>query len=193
MEGLPDIQASKRQDDAPVPQQPKLRELMAAILDQHHAYLKRELPAIEALLEEIARGEAGSYRRTAAELLPLFRRFRPEMEAHMNREEMTLFPFIDQLESAVGEGRPAPRHSFGPLSNPIQFMNEDHDFENQLLGRMAEISRQFACPPGAPSRYEALMSRLQALALDLREHVRKEDEILFPAVIRLEEGSVLNP
>lgn len=189
MEGLPNLESAKRQDDTPVPRQPKLRDLMTAILDQHHAYLKRELPAIEALLAEIARGEPGSYRQTAAELLPLFRRFRPETEAHMKREEMTLFPLIDELESAIGEGRPAPRHSFGPLRNPIQFMNEDHDFENQLLGRMAEISRKFACPPGAPRRYEVLMSRLQALALDLREHVRKEDEILFPAAIRLEEGS----
>jgi iron-sulfur cluster repair protein YtfE (RIC family) len=74
-----------------------------------------------------------------------------------------------------------------PLSNAIQFMNEDHDFENKLLSMMAEIGHGFVCPPEAPSGYAVLMNRLQALKLDLDEHVRKEDEVLFPEAIRLED------
>lgn len=107
----------------------------------------------------------------------------------MKREEVTLFPLIEGLERAVSSGQPAPRNSFGPLSNALQFMHEDHDFENELLGRMAEISGGFAAPPEAPPQYQVLMRRLQALQCDLEEHVRKEDEILFPAAIRLEESA----
>ncbi len=107
----------------------------------------------------------------------------------MKREESTLFPLIEHLEQAVAAGRPAPRNSFGPLSNAIQFMNEDHDFENKLLGMMAEASDGFTSPPEAPSSYAALMHRLRLVKRDLDEHVRKEDEVLFPEVIRLEKSA----
>lgn len=169
-----------------------LHAFIATILDQHHAYLKGELPALETLLQEIVRLESGTFRTIASSLLPVFLRFRRELEAHMRREEVTLFPLIQRLEVAIAEGRPAPRNSFGPLSNAVQFMNEDHDFENKLLGMMAEISGRFASPPEAPARYAALMGRLQDMQFDLDEHVRKEDEMLFPEAIRLEEGGHLN-
>ena len=74
-------------------------------------------------------------------------------------------------------------HSFGPLSNAIQFMNEDHDFENILLDKITEISDGF---DGSSS--SGVRERLRTMKLDLEEHVRKEDEKLFPAAIRLEEG-----
>lgn len=167
-----------------------LRNLIASILARHHEYLKHELPGIEAGMTEAARIESGTYRQLAAAMLPLLVRFRQELEAHMKREELNLFPLIERLECAFASHEPAPRNSFGPLSNAIQFMNEDHDFENSLLDKMAEISHGFVAPPDAPNAYTNLMTRLQALKLDLEEHTRKEDEILFPAAIRLEEQSV---
>ncbi len=167
-----------------------LRNLIANILSQHHEYLKRELPGMEAALTEVAQVGSGTYRQQAAEMLPLLVRFRQELEAHMKREELNLFPLIERLERTFAAGQPAPRNSFGPLSNAIQFMNEDHDFENQLLDRMAEMSHGFAAPSDAPADYTKLMIRLQALKVDLDEHVRKEDEMLFPAAICLEEKSL---
>lgn len=167
-----------------------LRNLIASILARHHEYLKHELPGIEAGMTEAARIESGTYRQLAGAMLPLLVRFRQELEGHMKREELNLFPLIERLECAFASRQPAPRNSFGPLSNAIQFMNEDHDFENSLLDKMAEISHGFAAPPDAHSTYTNLMTRLQALKLDLEEHTRKEDEILFPAAIRLEEQSV---
>lgn len=135
---------------------------------------------------------SGIFRQTASALLPLFLRFRVELEAHMKREEITLFPLIERLEKAIAAGQPVPHNSFGPLSNAIQFMNEDHDFENKLLSMMADISHGFVCSPEATSSYAALMNRLQALKLDMDAHVRKEDEVLFPEAIRLEELGLLN-
>ena len=169
-----------------------LHTLIAKILDQHHAYLKHELPALEALLRGIIDLESGTFRARASDLLPLFLRFRKELEGHMGREEVTLFPLIERLEAAIAEGRPAPRNSFGPLANAIQFMNEDHGFENKLLGMMAAITDGFAIPPGTSEGYADLMDRLKAMKLDLAEHIRKEDEMLFPEAIRLEKGEHLS-
>ena len=166
-----------------------LGSLATAIVTLHHGFLRRELPLIEVLLQEGRRSNAQGFQQTSAALLPLFARFRKELEGHLKREEVTLFPLIERLERAISAGQPAPRNSFGPLSNAIQFMNEDHDFGNTLLGRMAEISHGFTVPPEAHPQHAALMDKLTALQYDLEEHVRKEDEWLFPAAIRLEESA----
>lgn len=166
-----------------------LGSLVTAIVTLHHGFLRRELPLIEALLHEGSRSNTQDFQQTSAALLPLFARFRQELEGHLKREEVTLFPLIERLERAVSAGQHAPRYSFGPLSHAIQFMNEDHDFGDRLMGRMAEISHGFIVPPEAHPRYAALMDKLTALQHDMEEHVRKEDEWLFPAAIRLEESA----
>jgi regulator of cell morphogenesis and NO signaling len=160
-----------------------LRALIVEIINHHHGYLKRELPFIEGSLAHIARTQTDAFCEIAEAMLPAFSRFRRELEAHMRREEVILFPLIEQLERAVASGQTPPRNSFGPLSNAIQFMNEDHDFENKLLDRITEISGGF----GGSSSCD-VVERLRTMRLDLEEHVRKEDERLFPAAIRLEEG-----
>ena len=169
-----------------------LHSLIATILDQHHAYLKNELAALEGMVKSIGGSGPDTCRATALSLLPVFLRFRKELEAHMRREEVTLFPLIERLELAIAEGQPAPRNTFGPLHNAIQFMNEDHDFEDELLETMAAITNGFVCPPGASASYTGLMDRLKAVKLDLAEHIRKEDEMLFPETIRLEKDGNLD-
>ncbi len=163
-----------------------LARLVTAIVTLHHGFLRRELPLIEALLNEGRRSDSPDFQQTSAALFPLFARFRKELEAHLKREEVTLFPLIERLERAVSAGQPAPRNAFGPLSNAIQFMNEDHEFGDTLLDRMAGLSHGFTAPPDAHPQHAALMDKLTALQHDLEEHVRKEDEMLFPAAIRLE-------
>lgn len=160
-----------------------LQTLIAEIINHHHDYLKRELPFIEGSLAHVALVQSDAFCEIATAMLPTFSRFRRELEAHMRREEVILFPLIEQLERAVISCQAPPRNSFGPLSNAIQFMNEDHDFENKLLDRITEISDGFG---GSSS--SGIVERLRTMKLDLEEHVRKEDEKLFPAAIRLEEG-----
>ncbi len=165
----------------------RLNSLIATIVSQHHEYLKRELPAIEAAIKDAARTHS-RISETAVAMLPIFVRFRRELERHMQREEVTLFPLIECLEYAATAGQPPPRNSFGPLSNAIQFMNEDHEFENKLMVRMADITDGFTCSVETDTRYSDLMARLHALKLDLDAHILKEDGTLFPEAIRLEES-----
>ncbi|MGE5109573.1 MAG: hemerythrin domain-containing protein [Acidobacteriaceae bacterium] len=169
-----------------------LHSLITMILDQHHAYLKDELAMLDRLVKASVGSGSDECRATAVKLLPIFLRFRKELEAHMRREEEILFPLIERLELAIAENRPAPRNSFGPLSNAIQFMNEDHGFENKLFGMMAAMTDDFVSPRGASGSYTGLMDRLNAMKLDLAEHIRKEDEMLFPEAIRLEKGEHLS-
>lgn len=168
-----------------------LHTLIEAILDRHHAYLKTELPELEQMIEELCRGDAPNYRAKATELLRVFARFRRELESHMKREEVTLFPLIRRLEIAFVQKQPLPQNSFGPLSNAIAFMNEDHDFEDKLLRMMSELTNGYESPTDASPKYTELMGRLNLLADDMESHVQIEDEVLFPQAVLIEETRIV--
>ena len=60
----------------------RLYALIAPTLNDHHSYLKRELPALGGLLRGSIRQDSRVSCVTAGRLLPLFVRFRRELEAH---------------------------------------------------------------------------------------------------------------
>lgn len=170
------------------PQQ--LRKLVETVLNRHHLFLKKELPALETIIFNVRSGASEIYRAKAAALLPLFTRFHRELAGHMKREEMVLFPMIEKLETAVLQKQAAPKHSFGPLSNAIVFMNEDHDFGDKLLGMMAETAGGYELLPNMPEEYRSLMQRMRFLTEDMKEHVHLEDNVLFPQAVLLEESKM---
>ena len=168
-----------------------LHALIETILDRHHAYLKTELPELEQMIGELCYEDASGYRTKAAALLRIFARFRRELESHMKREEVTLFPLIRRLEIAFVQKQPLPQNSFGPLSNAIAFMNEDHDFEDRLLRMMSELTNGYESPADASPKYTELMRRLRRLAADMQCHVQIEDEVLFPQAVLIEESQMV--
>lgn len=168
-----------------------LHALIETILDRHHAYLKTELPELEQMISELCREHASVYCAKATALLNIFARFRRELESHMKREEVTLFPLIRRLETAFVQKQPVPENSFGPLSNAIAFMNEDHDFEDKLLHMMSESTSGYESPADAPPRYAELMRRLRLLADDMERHVHLEDKLLFPQAVLIEESQMV--
>lgn len=109
----------------------------------------------------------------------------------MKREEVTLFPLIRRLEIAFVQKQPLPQNSFGPLSNAIAFMNEDHDFEDRLLHMMSELTHGYESPADASPKYTELMRRLRRLAADMKCHVQIEDEVLFPQAVLIEESQIV--
>ncbi|MBI1790389.1 MAG: iron-sulfur cluster repair di-iron protein [Acidobacteria bacterium] len=169
-------------------QSASMRSLIGHIVQTHHAYLKRELPALTERFRKVvfAHGE-----RDGAVLLPMegiFADMREELEAHMYKEEFILFPMIGRYEAAAEAGAPLPMAPFGSIANPIRMMEREHDSAGGGLARIRELSGGFELPAHACGAYRALYQGLQELEADLHVHIHLENNILFPRVIRLEAG-----
>jgi regulator of cell morphogenesis and NO signaling len=164
-----------------------LRELISHIVEAHHSYLKRELPAIGMRVAKVYRVYNQLHGPTLTGLPEVFEQLRAELETHMAKEEMVLFPAIAACEEATRKGVPKPVLPFGRMANPIAMMEAEHKSAGEALARIREITRDFEVPDYACVTYRALMAGLQELEQDLHMHVHLENNVLFPRAEQLAE------
>ena len=99
------------------------------------------------------------------------------------KEENILFPYMQALESAS-----PPVAHFGTVANPIRMMMMEHEHDSLILNKMLEVTEHFTLPSGACASYTALYSGLNELVSDLFQHIRLENDIVFPKAIETEKS-----
>lgn len=166
-----------------------LRDLIRHIVGKHHEYLKLEMPSLAQRLEKVMKVYGEQDRATLGALPRVFYDLRAEMDLHMHKEEMVLFPYIDRLEADVNSGRPVPPPPFGSVRNPIAMMEHEHDSAGAALKGMRDSTHGFAVPDHACTTYRSLLEGLRELEEDLHVHIHLENNILFPRAIALETGT----
>ena len=149
----------------------------------HHARLKQELPRMSQIIAKVVsvHGEAHP---ELPEIAETFQGIRSELESHMFKEEKMLFPSIRKLDQASGP----VEFPFGSIANPIQAMEAEHDLAGDGLERIRSLTQDFTVPFGACNTYRAMLHGLHEFELDMHQHVHKENNILFPRAIEMEQS-----
>lgn len=148
-----------------------LADLCELIVQRHHAYLRDTLPRLSNRTASAA-GQRPEY----AEMASVFSGFRMDLEAHMAKEESTFFPQMAGLEverAAGGALRPS-------VAGPIGFLEAEHEEAIASLGAMERLTEGFKPRPDDGSGVRLLLAELAILNEDMRWHVYKEDDVLFP-------------
>jgi regulator of cell morphogenesis and NO signaling len=161
-----------------------LTELMDHIVGVHHAYLRRELPRLDGVVQAL-RGSAPCETALLADLRDTLAQLTSELMQHMLKEENVLFPWIRQLEA----GGAASGGHCATIAMPIQVMEHEHAEATDALSRLCRLSREYACvSPSDPSR-QSLCDDFAALDNDLHAHIYKENDVLFPRALALESAA----
>jgi regulator of cell morphogenesis and NO signaling len=163
-----------------------LDALVEYIVTRHHAYVKRQIPAITAMLEKLvaAHGERHpEMRRIAA----TFASLAAELTHHMDKEERILFPYIQSMVRLRREGSDRVVTPFGTVRNPIRMMEDDHQQAAAELWMLRMLSNGFTVPEDGCVTWRACFNELAAFERDLHKHVHLENNVLFPGVERLED------
>lgn len=163
-----------------------LGELIAHILGTHHAYLRDELPRLSGLIAKVLEAHAARRADTLVPLQRTFHELRNELESHMWKEEMVLFPLILTLEENAAAGTQPPAAHCGSVNNPIRVMEHEHDAAGQALAEMRRITQDYALPPEACNTWRVLFDSLQRFEGDMHRHIHLENNILFPRASSLE-------
>jgi regulator of cell morphogenesis and NO signaling len=164
-----------------------LADLSAYIVEQHHAYAKRELLRLAPLAAKVETRHGHMYPETH-QIRELVNALSSEMCTHMLKEEQILFPRLKVVEDAAGSGVVPPPAFFGALINPIRHMMNDHDDTGELLKALRTLTHDYNPPPDACMSYQALYQGLNALEIDIHQHVHLENNILFPRALELEKA-----
>jgi regulator of cell morphogenesis and NO signaling len=161
----------------------RLTELCDHIVTTHHTFLNAELPRLGVLLDKVVQVHSGRHPELA-DCRAVFTALRDELEAHMQKEERILFPLITQMDGAQG---PVRSHC-GSVQNPIRVMEMEHDNAGTALRQLRDLTGGYVPPADACNSYRAVLSGLAGLEADLHTHIHKENSILFPRAIQLEEA-----
>ncbi len=162
-----------------------LREVIAHILDSHHAYIRRESPRIEALLTKVVAKHAPLHPELR-QLQAVFGALAQELGVHLLKEEQVLFPMVEMRETGALENSPG-------VERPVERMLAEHEDAGELLATIRRLTADFTLPPGACVTYQALYQALAAYELDLHQHIHLENNILFPKAVAWERTSNVRP
>lgn len=161
-----------------------LAELIRHIVDTHHGYLRRELPAISRRLEKVYRVYNRQYGPTLTGLPETFLLFERTLYEHMGQEEAELFRAVEACDLSGGK---EPSNWCTRLRDPgaLQSLRAEHEETGRLLARIRAITEDFRVPSHGCVTYRALMSGLREMEQDLHVHIHLENNILFPRIAQL--------
>ncbi|HNN48781.1 MAG TPA: hemerythrin domain-containing protein, partial [Marmoricola sp.] len=94
-------------------------------------------------------------------------------------EERVVFPAITRMEKTHAAGE--------SLSGQIDELRAEHEAVGELLKEIRTLTNDFAVPADACASYQMMLKGLEEMELDLHEHIHKENNVLFPRVLELQE------
>jgi regulator of cell morphogenesis and NO signaling len=162
-------------------------ELADHILDTHHVFTKAQLPRIDRLLTRVQQAHAARHGRLLSELRNLFDTLRSELENHLMKEEVILFPAIKSIDGYLSGGGEKPALHCGSIAIPILQMEHEHDGAGGVLAALRARTDGYRAPEDACETFKALYEAFEALEADLHQHIHLENNILFPASVKQEQ------
>ena len=161
-----------------------LTQLADYIVQTHHAYVKNEMPQIQAYLQKVS-SKHGDRHPELNKIFQTFNAVKEEMEGHMKKEELILFPRIKELQKLANNENAPVQLNIGYLQSPITVMEQEHDHAGNLLNDIRIFSNDYTPPQDACTTYRLCFAALKAFELDLHQHVHLENNILFPKAIKI--------
>ena len=159
-----------------------LEQLADYIVQTHHAYVKNEMPQIHAYLQKVS-SKHGEKHPEVYKIFQTFNAVKEEMEGHMKKEELILFPRIKELQKLADNENANLQLNITYLQSPITVMEQEHDHAGNLLNDIRILSNDYTPPQDACTTYRLSFAALKAFELDLHQHVHLENNILFPKAI----------
>lgn len=161
--------------------------LIEYIVENHHRYCHATIPVLSKQLEQVCELEGERFPNLKLVRF-LFQRAIHEIEQHMRKEEMILFPYFKSLASAQEFARQRPRAPFSSLDGPIERMTEEHEETAQIFSKIRALLDDFTVPEKASQLHASVIQGLEAFINDLHQHVHLENNLLFPRILVLEQS-----
>lgn len=158
-----------------------LEALVLHIKSKHHAYLKRELPRLSALAVKVQRLE-GKERPELTAVCHCLKELEKEFDSHLAKEEAVLFVQVKSLTAPNS----AISATMGTLQMVLSEMEEDHEKVMTLLEHLRAQTNDFNPPGESSDDLRALFAGLAELEADTHLHIHKENNVLAPRAIELE-------
>ena len=147
-------------------------ELIDYIVNTHHSYLNINLPEISDLTATILRVH-GANHNILFKVHKLFHSLKTELEQHLIKEEVVLFPLMKEYYAKPSE------ELYNQIISVMKETEDEHDGAGDILKELREITEDYKVPEDGCGTYHRTFDKLQELEADLFQHIHLENNILF--------------
>jgi regulator of cell morphogenesis and NO signaling len=151
--------------------------LVDYIIQNHHSYVKKAIPEIQAFLDKVCDVHGSD----CLELLLIRENFfdlSEELLSHMEKEEGVLFPAIKRLEAQ----KDVDHQLASTLLAPVGAMEHEHLVAGDLVKQIRASSNNYTPPDFACPTFRITYKKLQEFDSDLMKHIHLENNILFERI-----------
>lgn len=153
-----------------------LSQLCDHLVETHHVYIREHGPVILDLLAQV---QAKYQQNTDIKKIQiLFWHLYQDLLQHLPKEEHVLFPMAKQLLTG------SMTLHCGPPSGPIGVMEYEHEKADNELKELRNITQNYQIPVDSDAVVQTLFNALKAFDADLVMHMNKENNLLFPAILK---------
>ena len=158
-----------------------MNAIIEYIKERHHAFLRRELPPLEQLLDKATKAHCRSHGSMLGALKTVFLSFKTNIEVHLRIEEEILFPRLGNIKWHTAD-RQSPVEAPGKSSpiSAIQEMKHEHELVEWALNEMRALTCDYTPPHDASDALTMLYERLITVEADLQQHIHLENDLLWP-------------
>ncbi|MEX5726703.1 regulator of cell morphogenesis and NO signaling [Rhodovulum iodosum] len=154
------------QDDATPATPEETGALIDHILTNYHAMHRADLASLVPLAERVEQVHADDPEAPGG-LARALTTLAHEMEDHMAKEEMILFP---AMRAGGGAG----------IEHPIAAMRADHDDHAESIALIRKLTGDLTPPEHACGSWRSLYGGTATLLNELADHIALENDVLFP-------------
>jgi regulator of cell morphogenesis and NO signaling len=148
------------------------------LVNAHHKYVLKTLPELVIYTQKIS-SVHGDYHPELKEVASLFAKINEELLQHLRNEEEVLFPSIKR------ELVKSDKESKEKIVSEITRMTGEHEFAGEAMDKINKLTNNYALPEDSCGTYKVTFKLLEQFEDDLHIHVHIENNILYPAALKL--------
>lgn len=159
--------------------------LVDYILKIHHRNIRIKGPKLQELLDKVCQVH-GDKHPTLYNVQVLFQQSLSDLNQHLDKEELVLFPYIYEMVKAKLDKTVLQEFHCGSIKAPISVMMAEHDAEGERYRHIERLTNGYTVPDDACNSYRLLLQELKDFETALHQHIHLENNIVFPRAIQLE-------
>ena len=159
--------------------------LVDYILKIHHRNIRIKGPKLQELLDKVCQVH-GDKHPTLYNVQVLFQQSLSDLNQHLDKEELVLFPYIYEMVKAKLDKTVLQEFHCGSIKAPISVMMAEHDAEGERYHHIERLTNGYTVPDDACNSYRLLLQELKDFETALHQHIHLENNIVFPRAIQLE-------
>jgi regulator of cell morphogenesis and NO signaling len=164
----------------------KIDFLIDYIINVHHAYLYKALPALESRLNSFIEGHKKKYPELT-KINEVFAELSNFLLPHNRHEEEIIFPYIKQITVAYQRKESYGNLFVRTLRKPLDNIEKQHSVISEYLQKLISYTNNYQPPANACTNHQVLYHKLHEVYNDLIQHKHLERNILFPKAMEIEQ------